>query len=458
MKDKKLLAEMSWGDEPEVEQEEENNASDDAVSAFDNISFLNRLDKQFNDVYSNVTKNNTGDLQLFSSKMQKVELSNFAKTVSKKINPERDEIEKEINKLLGTGHNDILKVFDDTAVHSNRKKLYELYSEIANINNIAYRMLQVYLNNILIKNGQNKQFVNVIDNDMNKYVQAIPDEVKDNIKKFIKTVLIFFDFQSKLKNKIVPETLKFGDTYLEIVDLEPVDTIIGGRISVLTESVENVIDDNPRRKTNIANLALFEDCTNLARDSREEIIEMSEDQPVKSNDFNTKMAELLQNKISKSFIIEENDLMFWNDVTGEEGLNDREFELEDFANLSFDGLNDIYLRFVPPSNVLKIEKDGNLYGYLIIEDLGDGEMDTSSEIDMYQRFLSDDGDGSTTKNSNYQKQEEKLADALVSSISNKLAEIITKDSGFLSDMPEELESSLRIIAYEKNTPKIKTKI
>jgi hypothetical protein len=128
----KLINEMSWGDEP-VEPEatgEESSAGETAASAFDNIDFMNKLDKQFDKVYSDVTRDNAEDLQLFSSKMQKMELSNFSKSITKRLNPEKDEVQQKINELMNSGQDDILKIFDDSSVHANRKKLYDMYQEI----------------------------------------------------------------------------------------------------------------------------------------------------------------------------------------------------------------------------------------------------------------------------------------------------------------------------------------
>ncbi len=457
---------MNWGQEEgqqgEEEQQAEATPGETAKDAFDNVDFINKLDKTFTGVYNDVTKNSAEELQLFSSKMQKVELGNFAKTVSKKLMPDKDEEQQSIEALMGTGENDILKIFDDVTVQSNRKKLYEMYGEISNINNIAYRMLQVYINNILIKNGQTKQFINVIDNEYNRYVAGIDEEVKDNIKKFIKTLLLYFDIQQKMKNKVVPETLKFGDYFMEIVDLSPVDNIINNNISILQESVSVVYPagsiknrQQRTRTTQIAKMAYFEDCTNLAGMSTREISEAAGDVVPEAAGFHNKMSKILLNKTDKSFIIQEDDLGFWDEVMNEEGNFDRDFDLEEFQELDFDGIEDLYLRMISPANVLKIEKDGNHYGFLVIEDIE--EDGKNNEIDMYQRFLRDDEDGSGGGDKGSHEQEEKLADALVDSISNKLAEIISRDSGFLSEMPDELQSSLRIIAYEKIRKKSKLK-
>jgi hypothetical protein len=391
--------------------------------------------------------------------MQKVELANFAKTVSKKLSPREDEEQEKIDELMNSGANDIIKIFDDISVHANRKKMYDMYQEIANINSIAYRMLQVYINNILVKNGQTKQFLNIVENEYNPYVMGINEEVRENIKKFIKTMILYFDLQSKLKNKIIPETLKLGDFYVEIVDLGPVDSLIEDRVSLLTESVELVTESNnekAKRITKIANLAFFEDCSEIGKEIIENVDPSDNAEPV---DFSNKMANILLKKNKKGFLLEETDINFWNEIVNTDGNKFRtykEFDIEDFQELDFSGIEDIYLRLISPANVLKIEKDGNYYGFLIVEDIDDA-IDPNNEIDMYQRFLRDDNNGAQFNATRNNAQEEKLADALVDSITNKLAEVISRDSGFLSDMPEELKSSLRIIAYEKIRKKTKLK-
>jgi len=454
-KNKKIISETSWGgfgsdSEPENEQQQEP-SGDITKNTFDSLELLNKLDNVFDKVYTNVTNSNAEDLQLFSTKMQKMELANFAKTVTKKLSPEKDEIQSNMDELLNSGQDDILKIFDDLSVHANRKKMYDTYQEISNINSIAYRMLQVFINNILIKNGQTKNFLNVNENENNPHVAGISDEIKSHFKKFIKTIILYFDLQQKLKNRIVPETLKLGDYFIEVVDLSPIENILNQKISILQENIEleNV--------NTLTKLAYFEDCSSITNKPINEV-------SFEPSEFNDKMAKILLKKTENSFILEENDISFWTDVMNSKDSNNefgtyRNFNLEEFQDLNFDGIEDIYLRLISPANVLKIEKDGNHYGYLIIEDI-DGSIDPNNEIDMYQRFLRDDNDGTSSSRGDkdkYSNQEEKLADALVNSISNKLAEIATYDKNFISEMPDELQTSLKVIVYEKIRKKKKLK-
>jgi len=454
---RKNLNEVSWGDESQdVPEQPETDPGATAASAFDNVNFLNKLDQQFEKVYTNVTRDNAEELQLFSSKMQKVELSNFAKSVTKKLSPEKDEIQEKIDALMNSGQDDILKIFDDMNVHANRKKLYDMYQEIGNINHIAYRMLQVYINNILIKNSQTKQFINVVENEYNSRVGSLDKDVKENIKKFIKTILLYFDIQQKLKNKIVPETLKLGDFYIEVVDLSPIDDILDKKISILQENATDFRSSTKKNKVErIAHMAYFEDCTNLSNVSSKDLIESGDIVAPKPVDIGAKLAGILNRKKEKTFTLEESDINFWSDIMDDTGFQG-DFDLEDFQDLDFDFIENIYLRLLSPANILKIEKEGNHYGYLVIESIDDA-IDPNNEIDMYQRFLSDDNDGTKKGNKYNATQEEHLADKMVDSITNKLGEIISRDSGFLSEMPEELKSSLRVIAFEKIRKKEKLK-
>jgi putative NIF3 family GTP cyclohydrolase 1 type 2 len=455
--DKKFLSEMSWGDEEETQDTtEEAVPGAAAMSAKENIDFLNKLDDQFNNVYKEITSSNTEDLQLFSTKMQKMELSNFAKNLTKKLTPEIDENQERINDIMNSGQDDILKIFDDVSVHGNRKKMYDMYQEISNINSIAYRMLQVYLNNILVKNGQSKNFINVVENDYNPHTESLDENIKKSFIKFMKTMLLYFDIQEKMKNRIVPEMLKLGDYYIELVDLAPIDQILDTDISILQEDIDlKSADGRSGRNTGIA---LFENCTNIGDHKTRSGNPLANAAPT---GFGDKMAKILLNKTDRNFTIEESDINFWTDVLNSEEDESKyggykEFNIENFQELDFDGIEDIYLRILPPTNVLKVEKDGNHYGFLIIEDI-DEAIDPNNEIDMYQRFLRDDNSSGKNGKDKYHAQEEKLADALVDSISNKLAEIMSNDSGFISDMPDELKTSLRVIAYEKIRKKSKLK-
>lgn len=438
----------------EEEQGQENTTQD----AFKNLDVLNKLDQNFNELFDKVTVNNHEGGQLFSSTMQKIDLSNMAKNISMKVKQNQisgsnsnfknasEEDQEYIDKLLNSESNDILKIFNDSNIQNNRKAMYEMYDEVANINQIAYRMLQVYINNILIKNNHTKQFINIVPNENNPVINKINEKEKEKIKDFIKTILIYFDIQSRLKNRILPDTLKYGDCYLEIVNLENIDTVVSNNRHIIEETI--VYEDKKTRQ-NISQkvkLAIFED---YSLDTDKEVIRHLEESDITPKvDFNDQLKNLIRNKQ----MIEEFDMSYFSDIIDH---STDEFDIKDFQTLNLENLNNIYLKLIPAGNVLKIEKDGNLYGYLIIEDISK-EEGADHEIDLYQRFLNDDNK-EKYKSKNIKKQEEKMARLLVNSLGSKLMEILNRDPNYISDLPEDLLQSLKIISYEKIKKKAKLK-
>jgi len=438
------IQETGWDEEEVQDQQQSEDPHKQAISAMQNLNLLDKVDKEFDKIYKTVTSLDNEALKVFSAKVQKLELEKFAGEIGKRTrNKKQEEYEEEIDALFGTGSKDILKIFQDNNVQNNRKKLYELYNEISNLNPITYRMLQVYLNNILVKNMQTKQFLNINPNENNQEIKNIPSEIQDQIMKFMKMLMLYFDIQPRLKNKIIPETLKYGDYFVEIIDLSMVDSILDQKVSLLTEGCEKI---NKDKSTSIleANLGIFENCSSISNEDA-----VLEESSFSKMSFNEQMVSFIKRRRG-ILDIEESDINLWRDIKyGSES----EFKIEDFADLDFSSVEDIYLKLIEPSQVLKIEKDGYHFGFLVIEDIDEKDAG-SNEVNLYQRFLQDD---ENADKDTIGRQESMLADKIVDTVGNKLAELMTKDSGFMSELPDELLSSLRIIAYEKIKKKTKMK-
>jgi len=176
-----ILEEISWDDEDNFDETSQEdvaidkaklNAHEKAVKALDSMKFIENLDKKFDNVYKEVL-NKDNDLELFSSKVQRFELKNITQIISEKEKNKRqdgiseeEKIKEDIQKLFNAESNDILKLFQSQTIQNNRKELYEMYDEIADINFIAYRMLRVYIDNILVKHMNTKQFFNIEKNEL----------------------------------------------------------------------------------------------------------------------------------------------------------------------------------------------------------------------------------------------------------------------------------------------------
>lgn len=423
----------------------------DALDIMYDLDQLDKIDKQFDSVFKDVVSSDT-DMQILSSNIRRLEINNLGTVLSSKSlqsqyeSPEEKAVKDDLNELLNTNTDDIFRLFNDQNIHNNRKKLYDLYNEIADINPIAYRMLKVYVDNILVKNIQNKQFLNIVENDANNITLLNIDKNKKKaIQAFIKTLIVYFDLQNKLKNNILPNALKHGDHYLEIVDLSPIGSLIEKKRELITE---NITIDKVSKKLAIG----YIEFPQVDENSLQENYYPSAEEASSYE----RMLGLIKDKKK----IEEADINLLNDILGlqqeEEPEKEIQFDLESFSDLDFNCVKDIHLKMINPSNVIKIDQDGINYGYLIIEDLKD--EDTDDEINLYARFMNDDGSKSNQNKNKDINQE--ITDKFTKEIISKLSEHLNSNGGnaqFITELPDELSLSLKVILYQKIKEKTKLK-
>ena len=439
-------SQMQQGPQGPSDQQQQD-PSNNALDILDDLNKLDELDQKFKDLYKDVV-NLDNDMQIFSSNIQRLEINNTVSLISRQSESksiEDEEYTKDLNQLLNSNTDDILKIFNDFNISNNRKKLYNLYNEISEINPIAYRMLKVYVDNILVKDTQTKQFINIKENEQNEKIDNISEAKKKLVINFIKMVLIYFDIQNKLKNNIIPNTLKHGDYYIEVVDTTPVENIIRTKKELLTESIE-IIDNN--RKTRYQAKFGYLELPN--KELQESVTEFKSP---KNATFGERLHDMIKSKE-----IQEADINLLSSILGleqeENPEKDVTFNFENFQELDFNCLKNVFLRLVSPSNVIKVEKDGIQYGYLIIEELDDQE-DTDNEINLYARFMSDDGSKSNQgKNKEITDQ---IVDKFTDSIIGKLGEYLQSKDYYMGDLPEELQLSLKVILYEKIKKQTKLK-
>jgi len=443
--DKKILEEFSWEDDQEdlnLDQPADNPTAE-AQKVLKTLDSLDNLDKTFDKFFKSVLYKND-DIKMFSSKVQRIELNNLSKAISlrreeKELSDfdEAQEIKKDLEKLFNNEGNDILKIFQNQNLQNNRKELYELYDEIADINYIAYRMLRVYIDNLLIKNVQNKDFLSIKENEINLKNTELEDSEKEFIKKYINMVLVYFNIQSKLKNEILPKMLKYGDFYVEIVNLSPIENIVKKQPQLLTEN----FTFNNRKFKNVS-FAIYESTIRHKKISiNNEIAENTQHlKGLKKFEYQLKK---IKNQISKTRVIEEHDVSLFNKIM------EPDFNIKQFFEIDLDVIDNLYLRLHEPSNVLKVNKDGVLYGYLIIENI-DEKSEGETEINIYKRFLSDN-----QSDENFKKNVKDLADDISEEILRKMVEDIQDFD--LDSFDESLKLSLKIIIYNKLLKKQKLK-
>ncbi len=437
-----------WGNEKQEEEQqqpEEQQQTGSAIIA--PVKALTDIDDQFTDLYNNIV-GNLNTYNTYSSKMQSIEVQELSKQLGSKRTdvpqydelPEDQRIDEDIKKLLSSSENDILGNLSDVSVPSERKKRYQFYEEIPNMNFIAYRMLKIYLDNILIKNVQTKQFLNINPNPNNvNFLQTIKDDVGKHYENFLKTCTVYFDLQKKLKTKVVPDMLKFGNSFIELLNLKSVSDIASHR-ELITESF--ILGEDVKKVKDLG-YCLYES-VGFTENTKTEVVKTEG-----SLDINEQFKNLLKMKDS----IEESDVGFFSDISRENS----DYNFDDINELDFDSLQDIYLKNIHPSQVIMVESDGILYGYIIVEE---EQGQAGQEIDVFKRFTQQENSAGSANKSSEEDIQKEIIDNMTKGIIKKVNDTITgSSSANLKDLKltDSVESSIKVILYHKIKERAKLK-
>lgn len=417
---------------------------------------LKNIENAFNSVYKELT--NTTEDSILSNKMQNFnvedlvgKLNDIQKQSGKQL-PTLTQEEKFINNLMNNKSSELLKNSNDFSVPTERKKRYSYYEEIPNINHISYRMLRVYLDNIFIKNLQTKQYLNIIENPENmEFIKNSDTSIKKGYQDILKSEMIYFNLQKRLKDEIIPKTLTFGNYFLEIVDLKIINKI--NDYPMLLENTNYILTENSNTFSNLNSeqsklikskklkelnsAIIFENYYDISPGiSEDEIVELyesfietSETSPkklIEENDSNevtglTEQYNFLKNllKQNNEGIVEEFDMNFIDEIINKD---EKEYNFDDLSKLKLETLSNIYIRNVHPENVIIVQYDGTLIGYIVTEDI-ESASGTGNEINVFQRFASENG--SDKKSSIGSTEDDRIINAkIVSDIADNLTDTI----------------------------------
>lgn len=159
------------------------------------------------------------------------------------------------------------------------------------------------------------------------------------------------------------------------------------------------------------------------------------------------------------------DLDFLKDLGIKTKTDKKQYNLEDISKLNFDCLKDIFVNYIHPRNVIIVEKDSLIYGYLIVEEEG-GRTSGEYVVDRFKRFStglsSANGEG-TKKEENVISITEKLTDEIIKKViaNIKLSKnrLYSNEYDYFKtlDLGEEATVSLKLLIYNKIKQKSKLK-
>ena len=444
-----------WGNDVPDEGLEAPVSKSNSTELLKTLGVLNNIDQQFNDLYDNIVVN-LSNYNLHSSAVQKIEVKTLTDELQslkngKKANESTDivdeNVQSDIDFLLNNSNANILKSLSTSGIPTERKNKYDTYDEISNVNYIAYRMLKVYVDNILIKNNQTKQFLSISENSLNsQIINGLDKNIVNLHKNFMKTFITYFDIQKKLKDKILPKMLKYGDCYLEIINLSHVSDIIEKDYGIIQENI--FVDFNDKAKTDADRFEInfsYQQCS----DNIETLLQESDNvmkTHIDNSDPMSQFKHILKMKSLQEGVILENT-EFWDNIQDEESEEKEAYSLNDISDLNFKNIQDIHMNIIDPHKVVPVEMHGIIYGYIVVEDDDDSNV---SEIDVYKRFLNA---GSKKNGQNVKDEEAKeITDRITKSIISKLKGVMTKRSTKKIEdleLSEEVETSLKVILYNK---------
>lgn len=453
----------------------------------DSAATIQSLSQRSKELASKILSDADNDSGL-ARQITHLNLSELNRAVSKETTykTEEDKTEEFMNKILNHNDNDILKGVQFFAVSSERKKRYDLYEQMMDSNYLVFRILRAYINGILIKNAQTKSFLTIqIQDEKTQLLTGTGQDLVNSYKKFIKAIIMKYKLQQKLQDIIVPKTLQYGNYFIEIVDLNILDNIAQHE-QIIMEHENYLLNKNtksePKNKVEDiqylfeSNFDCYENESEMLNAVKNTLTELSiykagADQKLKvdeisensNNTTNFKKYNIDALFEDSSYGVDSFDLSFLDDQTSSK---DSKFLLSDINNLDMARLKDIHLNYVSPRNVIIIEKDSYLYGYLIVEDLVNNNS-SEQTIDAFKRFSTGVTGSLTTKEETKETSEE-LVNKITKEVLNKVVHNIrlNKARTFNNDgldyfstlnISDEALTSLKVLIYSKVKEKSKLK-
>lgn len=236
--------------------------------------------------------------------------------------------------------NEIDRLLESVSVSKERLERYSVYDEAYKYVPIIKRILIVYISNILQKNPVTGKCLLIREaEDISGDLKSDKDTL-NKAKKFADECIKSFDLIIKLRKKILPNELVYGDCFVEVVNL-----------------VEEGKKKTESHEFPVSNTALFEtEITNIGK--------TIEQFKFHKNQSDAQTDNLLK-RISEYFIeFEETPGKNYNIITESETINSEASNKNKEEHTTYD---DVLMKIHKPHRVIALETDfGSLLGYLIV--------------------------------------------------------------------------------------------
>jgi len=237
---------------------------------------------------------------------------------------------------------EIEKLLETVSVARERLERYNVYDEAYKYVPIIKRIMSVYIANILQKNPVTGKCLLV------REAENLTGNKKSNVdtvakaKKLAEECIKAFDLILKLRKKIMPNQLVYGDCYCEIVNID--------------EESKKKVDPNASLANITSSMPLFE---SEIRNMENNLAQMKMKKNINGNKINNDQIERILEKVSEYLVeVEEYPgIQINNQSTSSSNNNDAEVI----------GYDNILMKIHKPHRVIVLETDfGSLLGYLVV--------------------------------------------------------------------------------------------
>ena len=272
------------------------------------------------------------------------------------------------------------KVLQGISVSRDRLERYAVYDEAYKYVPIMKRMMKVYVANILQKNPVTGKSILIQESGELTNEKRQQKEILDQAKDFSSNCVKAFDLLPRLKNKILPNELTYGDCYLEVVDviqeikkLDPEGAAAVQMTTLFENDYLNMITEVEQMKNRVGNHVpvgqidqlLFKTAEYLADIEissipepikRLEEVELTSIPEYDTNDKDTEGKRRREGETTLKYI-NSDDAEKTKEETGNEKKNEQSNKKIDF--------NDIVIKIHKPHNIIVLQTNyGSTIGYL----------------------------------------------------------------------------------------------
>ena len=337
----------------------QNSAVNDDV--LDPVKQLGLLDKSLDNAFEQILSKMSTQDDTIVNNINGINLRDFANNIKSSKNKNNSNAKELKEKVQGLDES-LLQQLEGLSIPKERLDRYNQYSQLPYELYLATRMVQVYLDNILIKNPYTKQFLDIIGSEYLDKDNSVSDTDKQVLLKTAKVIFAYFDIQKRLKNDILPKQLVLGNFFVEIINLNKFDYLNNkaNSMQLITEQFMKPEEAKVGYKSHKYGIELEIDLL----ESYHEYIEEQINTPVAATelDFDRQLQMLME---SKSDDVSFESKLLFEDINSES--NTVGDIVQSIRSLDLNYLKYINLKYISPENVIILEKNGNKYGYLILE-------------------------------------------------------------------------------------------